>query len=221
MTATARSAPPFSAPVIRFLGEGLSYAQILADMRAFTDTRHADTPDEFWCLSHAPVFTQGLNGQPEHVLDPGPIPVVATDRGGQVTYHGPGQLIVYTLVDLARAGIGVRQWVEQIEQVLIDWLAEQGVAAQRETDAPGVYVGAAKIAALGLKVRRGRCYHGLSLNLDMDLAPFARINPCGVSGRVVTQLCDQLPSSATMPSLQEAGSAIAGQLAQVVQETGR
>ncbi len=221
MTDTARSAPPSSVPVIRFLGEGLSYAQTLTDMRTFTDAREVDTPDEFWCLSHAPVFTQGLNGQPEHVLDPGPIPVVATDRGGQVTYHGPGQLVIYTLVDLARAGIGVRQWVEQIEQTLIDWLVEQGVAAQREADAPGVYVGKDKIAALGLKVRRGRCYHGLSLNLDMDLAPFARINPCGVSGRVVTQLRDQLPPSVAMPPLQEAGREIAGRLAQIVQNAGR
>lgn len=220
MTATARSAQ-LPAPIIRFIGEDMSYAQILADMRAFTDVRQADTADEFWCLSHAPVFTQGLNGQPEHVLDPGPIPVVATDRGGQVTYHGPGQLVIYTLVDLARACIGVRQWVEQIEQVLIDWLAEQGVAAQREADAPGVYVGTTKIAALGLKVRRGRCYHGLSLNLDMDLAPFARINPCGVSGRVVTQLRDQLPPSVTTPSLQEAGCVIAERLALVVQDAGR
>jgi len=200
-------------PVIRFLGEELPYARIEAEMRSFTAERKVDTPDEFWCLSHAPVFTQGLNGQPEHLLDPGAIPVVPTDRGGQVTYHGPGQLVVYTLVDLARAGIGVRDWVERIEQVVIDWLGALGVTANREADAPGVYLGEAKIAALGLKVRRGRCYHGLSLNLDMDLSPFDRINPCGVSGRVVTQLSDRLPAGVPQPSLEQAGREIAERLA--------
>lgn len=199
------------APVIRFLGHDLPYEQVEADMRRFTLERRADTPDEFWCLSHSPVYTQGLNGQPEHLLDPGSIPVVATDRGGQVTYHGPGQLVVYTLVDLSRAGIGVRDWVERIEQAIIDWLAARGVTANREAGAPGVYIGAAKIAALGLKVRRGRCYHGLSLNLDMDLSPFGRINPCGVSGRAVTQLRDRLPTDA--PPLAQVGRELAARLA--------
>lgn len=210
------TAAKMPAPVVRFLGLDLPYEQTGAQMRAFTAGRLADTPDEFWCLSHAPVFTQGLNGKPEHLLDPGRIPVVATDRGGQITYHGPGQLVVYTLVDLSRADIGVREWVERIEQAIIDWLGGQSVAANREEGAPGVYIGAAKIAALGLKVRRGRCYHGLSLNLDMDLSPFDRINPCGVSGRAVTQLRDQLPAQTDLPPLEQAGREIADLLAQTL-----
>jgi lipoyl(octanoyl) transferase len=160
-------------------------------------------------LSHRPVFTQGLNGQPQHVLDPGDIPVVRTDRGGQVTYHGHGQLVVYTLVDLKRAGVGVRAWVTALEQVVIDYLTEFGVRAERLPGAPGVYVAGAKIAALGLKVRQGRCYHGLSLNLDVDLAPFARINPCGMANLPVTDLrrCADLTRN-QMPDYRQAGSAI-------------
>ena len=157
-------------------------------MRRFTARRTPDTPDAFWALPHPPVFTQGLAGRPEHLLHPGHIPVVPTDRGGQVTYHGPGQLVLYTLVDLRRAGLGPREWVERIEQVVIDWLAARGVTGERSSGAPGVYVDGAKIAALGLKIRRGRCYHGLSFNIDMDLAPFARINPCGYQGLAVTDV---------------------------------
>lgn len=159
-------------------------------MQAFTSARDAASPDEFWLLSHASVFTQGLNGQPEHVLNAGDILVVHTDRGGQVTFHGPGQLVLYTLVDLKRAGIGVRDWVHALEQSVLDFMAERGVAGGRKAGAPGVYVAGAKIAALGLKVRQGRCYHGLSFNIDMDLSPFSRINPCGMAKLPVTQWRD-------------------------------
>lgn len=201
-------------PIQRWLGTDRDYEQTLVAMRRFSVERGPGTPDEFWLLSHAPVFTQGLNGRAEHLLDPGMIPVMQTDRGGQVTYHGPGQLVLYTLVDLARAGIGVRDWVDLLEQVLIDWLAARGIPAQREQGAPGVYVGAAKIAALGLKVRRGRCYHGLSLNLDMDLAPFGQINPCGVSGRAVTRVHDLQPSGTTTEPLAAVGRELATRLSQ-------
>ncbi|MDY0147318.1 MAG: lipoyl(octanoyl) transferase LipB [Halothiobacillus sp.] len=190
-------------------GTDCDYAELLAKMQSFTQSRQPDTEDEFWVLSHRPVFTQGLNGQPQHVLDPGDIPVVRTDRGGQVTYHGHGQLVVYTLVDLKRAGVGVRAWVTALEQVVIDYLTEFGVRAERLPGAPGVYVAGAKIAALGLKVRQGRCYHGLSLNLDVDLAPFARINPCGMANLPVTDLrrCADLTRN-QMPDYRQAGSAI-------------
>ena len=190
-------------------GTDCDYAELLAKMQSFTQSRQPDTEDEFWVLSHRPVFTQGLNGQPQHVLDPGDIPVVRTDRGGQVTYHGHGQLVVYTLVDLKRAGVGVRAWVTALEQVVIDYLTEFGVRAERLPGAPGVYVAGAKIAALGLKVRQGRCYHGLSLNLDVDLAPFARINPCGMANLPVTDLrrCADLTRN-QMPDYRQAGGAI-------------
>ncbi|OZB37376.1 MAG: octanoyltransferase [Halothiobacillus sp. 14-56-357] len=190
-------------------GADCDYAELLAKMQSFTRSRQPDTEDEFWVLSHRPVFTQGLNGQPQHVLDPGDIPVVRTDRGGQVTYHGPGQLVVYTLVDLKRAGVGVRAWVTALEQVVIDYLTEFAVQAERLQGAPGVYVDGAKIAALGLKVRQGRCYHGLSLNLDVDLAPFARINPCGMANLPVTDLrrCADIKRN-QMPDYRQAGSAI-------------
>lgn len=190
-------------------GVDCEYADLLTRMQLFTQSRQPDTADEFWVLSHRPVFTQGLNGQPQHVLDPGEIPVVSTDRGGQVTYHGPGQLVVYTLVDLKRAGVGVREWVTAIEQVVIDYLAEFGVHAERLSGAPGVYVNGAKIAALGLKVRQGRCYHGLSLNLDVDLQPFARINPCGMANLPVTDLhrCTNIKRN-EMPDYCQAGRSI-------------
>lgn len=190
-------------------GTDCDYAELLAKMQSFTQSRQPHTEDEFWVLSHRPVFTQGLNGQPQHVLDPGDIPVVRTDRGGQVTYHGPGQLVVYTLVDLKRAGVGVREWVTVLEQVVIDYLATFEVHAERLSGAPGVYVDGAKIAALGLKVRQGRCYHGLSLNLDVDLAPFARINPCGMANLPVTDLrhCADLTRN-EMPDYRQAGRSI-------------
>ncbi len=159
-------------------------------MQDFTLQRNADTKDELWLLEHPPVFTQGMNGKPEHLLSPGDIPVVPVDRGGQVTYHGPGQLVAYVMLDLARLGIGIRGLVEALEQSVIDWLAAQGVTAQARRDAPGVYVEGAKIAALGLRVKRGCSYHGLAFNVDMNLEPFSRINPCGYKGMPVTQLAE-------------------------------
>ncbi|UCE76387.1 MAG: lipoyl(octanoyl) transferase LipB [Gammaproteobacteria bacterium] len=179
-----------SAPVrVKKLGL-CEYTPVWRDMQAFTTRRSRDTLDEVWLLEHRPVFTLGMNGKPEHLLAPGDIPVVAIDRGGQVTYHGPGQLVAYLMLDLRRLGIGVRRLVEILEQSLIDWLAERGVVAYARRDAPGVYVDGAKIAALGLRVRGGCSYHGISFNVDMDLEPFSRINPCGYRGLAVTQLRD-------------------------------
>ena len=159
-------------------------------MQRFTDTRGSDTPDEIWLLEHPPVFTQGQAGKAEHVLFAGDIPVVQVDRGGQVTYHGPGQLVAYLLLDVRRSGIGVRELVSRIERSLIDLLASYGVSANAKPDAPGVYVDGAKIASLGLRIRNGRSFHGLALNVDMDLQPFQRINPCGYAGMAMTQLAD-------------------------------
>ena len=156
-------------------------------MQRFTDARGPETPDEIWLLQHPPVFTQGQAGKAEHLLFPGDIPVVQVDRGGQVTYHGPGQLVAYLLLDVRRKGLGVRELVSRIEQSLVALLAEYGVSAAPRADAPGVYVGAAKIASLGLRIRRGCSFHGLALNLDMDLQPFSRINPCGYAGMAMTQ----------------------------------
>jgi lipoyl(octanoyl) transferase len=179
-----------SAPVrVKKLGL-CEYTPVWRDMQVFTTGRSCDTLDEVWLLEHRPVFTLGMNGKPEHLLAPGDIPVVAIDRGGQVTYHGPGQLVAYLMLDLRRLGIGVRRLVEILEQSLIDWLAARGVVAYARRDAPGVYVDGAKIAALGLRVRGGCSYHGISFNVDMDLEPFSRINPCGYRGLAVTQLRD-------------------------------
>ncbi|WP_206212185.1 lipoyl(octanoyl) transferase LipB [Wenzhouxiangella sp. XN79A] len=163
-------------------------------MREFTDARDADTPDALWLLEHPPVFTQGLAGRPEHVLAPGDIPVVQTDRGGQVTYHGPGQLVAYPLLDLERLGLGIRCLVHELEEAVIVQLAGYGLVGARKDGAPGVYVDGAKIASIGLKVRRGCTYHGLAFNLDVDLAPFARINPCGYAGQAMTRLADLAPA---------------------------
>ena len=159
-------------------------------MQAFTESRKPRCNDELWLVEHPPVYTLGLNGKPEHVLDPGAIPVVAVDRGGQVTYHGPGQIVAYALLDLRRLGLGPRQLVMALEQAVIDILAGYGIEAASRREAPGVYVDGAKIAAVGLRVRRGCCYHGLSFNVAMDLEPFSRINPCGYPGMAVTQLAD-------------------------------
>lgn len=172
---------------VRWLGDA-DYEKTLAAMREFTDQRSADTPDELWFLQHPRVFTQGVAGKAEHVLAPGDIPVIQVDRGGQVTYHGPGQWVVYLLLDLRRRGIGVRRLVDLIECALVSCLAEFAVSAAPDPDAPGVYVEGKKIAALGLRVRRGCSYHGLSLNVSMDLEPFGRINPCGYSGLEVTSM---------------------------------
>jgi lipoyl(octanoyl) transferase len=181
---------PQSRPlVIRRLGRQ-PYQATWKAMGAFTDNRTADTPDELWLLEHDPVFTLGQAGKMEHVLAPGDIPVLPVDRGGQVTYHGPGQIVAYPLIDLRRVGVGVRELVHRIEQALIDTVAHWQVAAVRREGAPGVYVGDAKIAALGLRVRRGCSFHGLAFNVAMDLEPFQRINPCGYKGLAVTQLLD-------------------------------
>lgn len=169
----------------------VDYAQALADMRAFTAQRGANTPDELWQLEHPPVYTLGQGADPAH----GPrqadgIPVLRVERGGEVTYHGPGQLVIYTLVDIARRGIKVREYVRLLEECIIELLEARGIRAVRKVGAPGVYVSGAKIAALGLRVSRGRVLHGLSLNVDMDLTPFAAINPCGMPGLAVTQMRD-------------------------------
>ena len=168
------------------------YEPVWHAMQDFTNQRTADTADELWLVQHPSVFTQGQAGKPEHLLLPGDIPVVQVDRGGQVTYHGPGQLVAYPLVDVKRLGLGVRDLVSRIEQSLIDLLASYGVSAAARADAPGVYVDGAKIASLGLRIRHGRSFHGLALNVDMDLQPFARINPCGYAGMAMTQLADQV-----------------------------
>ncbi|WP_255424111.1 lipoyl(octanoyl) transferase LipB [Xanthomonas sp. SI] len=159
-------------------------------MQRFTDAREETSADELWVVEHEPVFTLGQAGKPEHVLAPGEIPVLHVDRGGQVTYHGPGQLVVYPLLDLRRLKIGVRDYVCRIEQALIDTLDEWNILGQRRDGAPGVYVGAAKVAALGIRVRRGCTFHGLSFNVAMDLEPFHRINPCGYQGLQVTSVLD-------------------------------
>lgn len=174
------------------------YVEVFDAMRAFTAARDADTPDELWFVEHPPVFTQGQAGKPEHVLAPGNIPIVQSNRGGQVTYHGPGQAVVYVLCDLQRLGYGIRSLVTRIEQAMIATLAGYGIAAAARADAPGVYVtrdfGAGieqrKIGSLGLRVSRGCSYHGLSLNVAMDLEPFTRINPCGLQGMRMTQLSE-------------------------------
>ena len=175
--------------VIRRIGR-TDFVPAWRAMQRFTAERTAQTPDELWLTEHPPVFTQGLAGKPEHLLRDLGIPVVNIDRGGQVTYHGPGQAVVYLLLDLSRRGLKVRQLVHRIEQAVIDLLAGCGLRGERLAGAPGVYVGGAKIAALGLRVRGGCCYHGVSLNVDMELAPFSAINPCGYPGLKVTQLRD-------------------------------
>jgi len=172
---------------IRMLGLE-DYQTVYDDMTAFTEGRNDNTADELWYLQHPPVFTQGQAGKAEHVLFPGDIPVVQTDRGGQVTYHGPGQLVVYLMIDIARRGWGPRQLVSAIEQAIVDTLAEWKIEAAPRSDAPGVYTGERKIASLGLRIRHGRSFHGLALNIDMDLEPFRRINPCGYAGMEMTQM---------------------------------
>jgi len=179
-----------SPPVlVRRLGRQ-PYEPVWRAMQAFTDARGPDTPDELWVLEHDPVFTLGQAGKWEHVLLPGEIPVVPVDRGGQVTYHGPGQIVAYPLFDLRRLKIGVRELVTRIEQAIIDTLDTWNIVAARRDGAPGVYVGDAKVAALGLRVRRGCSFHGLAFNVAMDLEPFHRINPCGYQGLAVTQVLD-------------------------------
>ena len=177
----------FAAPLVKWLGR-VPYEPTWREMQRFTDARTADTPDELWLLEHDPVYTLGMNGDRSHVLFAGDIPVVNIDRGGQVTYHGPGQLVVYPLIDVRRAGLGVRDLVSALEQATIDYLATAGILAESRADAPGVYVKGAKLASIGLRIRRQGSYHGLALNVDMDLEPFNRINPCGYAGLQMTQL---------------------------------
>lgn len=174
---------------IRLRRLGLAeYEPVWRRMQAYTDQRDEGALDELWLVQHPPVFTQGQAGKAEHVLAPGAIPVIQVDRGGQVTYHGPGQIVAYPLVDISRKGIGVRDFVCRIEEAIIRVLAQYGVPGERMAGAPGIYVNGAKIASIGLRVRRGCTFHGLALNVDMDLEPFQRINPCGYAGLQVTQL---------------------------------
>ncbi|MFP5408048.1 MAG: lipoyl(octanoyl) transferase LipB [Gammaproteobacteria bacterium] len=191
-----------SGAVVRSLGR-VAYEPTWRAMQTFTAERTADTPDELWLLEHPPVYTQGQAGKPEHLIAATAIPVVPIDRGGQITYHGPGQIVAYVLVDLRRRGYGIRELVTRMEQAVIDLLAAQGVAAARQPGAPGVYVDGAKIAALGLRVKHGCTYHGLALNVDMDLTPFAAINPCGYAGMPVTQ-CRDLGVTLTLPQAEQA-----------------
>jgi lipoyl(octanoyl) transferase len=190
---SAQPAPSTTSPVVFSLGT-TDYERTWRAMQTFTDARLPDTPDEIWLTEHEPVYTLGLAGRREHVLRGNGIPVIKVDRGGQVTYHGPGQLVAYLLFDLRRARLGVREMVRRIEDAVITWLATLGVRAFARTSAPGVYVernaAEAKIAALGLRVRNGCTYHGVAVNIDMDLAPFADIDPCGYPGLAVTQLAD-------------------------------
>jgi len=177
------------AALVRDLGR-YAYEPVWRAMQGFTDARDVDTPDELWLVEHDPVFTLGQAGKPEHVLMPGDIPVIKVDRGGQVTYHGPGQIVAYPLLDLKRLKIGVRDYVCRIEQAVIDTLDHWNIHAVRRDGAPGVYVNDAKVAALGIRVRRGCTFHGLAFNVDMDLAPYHRINPCGYAGLQVTSMLD-------------------------------
>lgn len=189
------------------------YLPVWEAMRSLTDTRDANTPDQFWLVEHDPVFTQGQAGKPEHLLLPGDIPVVHTDRGGQVTYHGPGQVVLYPLLDVRRGKIGVRDLVTALENAVIDVLSSYGVSARARPDAPGVYVmtdaGEAKIASLGLRIRRGASFHGVALNVDGDLTPFLRINPCGYAGMPMVRLADV----ASLPSDHQVGEQLAKALA--------
>lgn len=198
---------------IRVLGANQAYLPTLDAMQTFTQQRSEEAFDELWVLEHKPVFTLGRNGQMEHVLNPGAIPVIKVDRGGQVTYHGPGQLIIYLLIDIRRLNLGVRELVMKIEQSIIKLLASRQIAAAGDREAPGVYVGGKKIAALGLRVSRGKTYHGLSLNVNMNLEPFSRINPCGYAGLEVIQ-CRDL-------GIEETPMELAGELAVLLaQELG-
>jgi lipoyl(octanoyl) transferase len=192
--------PQRPAPIIRRLGR-VEYVPTWQAMQRFTDERTADTPDEIWFLEHPPVFTLGMNASPAHVLTPGDIPVVQIDRGGQVTYHGPGQLVVYPLIDLRRAGLGVRELVTALERSVISYVAQFGVVAECRRSAPGVYVDNKKLASVGIRIRRGASYHGIAMNVNLDTEPFTRINPCGYAGLEVTRLGDISP----VGTVEEAG----------------
>ena len=188
--------------IVRRLGQA-DYLSTLEAMRTLTAERDASTADEIWLLEHPAVFTQGQAGKAEHVLAAGDIPVVQVERGGQVTYHGPGQLVAYLMLDIRRLDMGVRDLVSAMEQALVHLLGGYGVQAAPRPDAPGVYVGAAKIASLGLRIRRGCSFHGLALNVDMDMQPFQRINPCGYAGLAMTQLQDHVPEAVVMAEVEQ------------------
>jgi lipoyl(octanoyl) transferase len=187
--AAPREAGAAPTPFIKRLGL-VEYEPTWRAMQRFTDERNEETPDEIWFLEHPPVFTLGMNAKPEHVLAPGEIPVVQIDRGGQVTYHGPGQLVVYPLIDLRRAKLGVRDLVTALERSVINYAAEFGAVAECRRNAPGVYVDGRKLASVGIRVRRGASFHGLAMNVNLDLEPFHRINPCGYAGLEMTRLSD-------------------------------
>jgi lipoyl(octanoyl) transferase len=206
--------PP--SPVVRHLGL-VEFQPTCAAMRQFTTSRQHDTRDELWVLQHQPVYTAGLATRPQHLPRDSSIPLERTDRGGQITYHGPGQVVIYTLLDLARRNLKIRALVSLLEQAVIDTLARYAVAAQRTGGAPGVYVNGAKIAALGLRVRSGGCYHGVALNVDMDLAPFLAIDPCGYPGLAVTQARDL----GIMAPVDELGDRLAVQLTQLLAQHER
>jgi len=203
--------------IIRRLGRA-DYVPTFAAMQEFTATRSGNTADELWLCEHPPVFTQGLSGKPEHLLKDIGIPVVQIDRGGQITYHGPGQVVAYLLLDLRRRELMVRDLVRRIEQAVIDLLTGYGVNAARLIGAPGVYVGAAKIAALGLRIKHGCSYHGVSLNVDMDLTPYGAINPCGYEGMAVTQLCAHVSHWAGERDTPKVGEALAEHLVRHLEE---
>ena len=186
--------------MVKALGR-VDYAATLEAMKLFTESRDQQTPDEVWLLEHPPTFTQGLAGKPEHILTPCSIPVVQVDRGGQITYHGPGQLVIYTLIDLARHNLKVRSFVRLLEEATLLTLAQMGIKAERQPGAPGIYIEGNKIASLGLKIKYGCSYHGLAINVDMDLTPFQQINPCGYPGLKIVQLRDFIPP----PPLTEIG----------------
>jgi len=208
--------PASRAPAIRHLGL-VEFQPTCAAMRQFTTSRDGDTPDELWILQHPPVYTAGLATRPQHLPRESGIPLARTDRGGQITYHGPGQVVIYTLLDLARRDLKIRALVSLLEQAVIDTLAQYDVSAQAKSAAPGVYVNGAKIAALGLRVRRGGCYHGVALNVDMDLAPFRAIDPCGYPGLAVTQTRDL----GIVANAGELGDRLAAKLTQLLAEHER
>ena len=190
--------------MIKIRKKGLKdYTSTWKEMISFTENRNIDTPDELWMLEHNSVFTQGLSGKPEHLLKATQIPIIQSDRGGQITYHAPGQLIIYCLIDIKRLGIGIKKIVSIIEQSLIEFLSTYDIRAHTLTGAPGVYVNGSKIAALGLKVKQGRTYHGLSLNIDMDLSPYKLINPCGYSDLKVTQMCNLTDNILSISDIQQ------------------
>ncbi len=190
--------------MIKIRKKGLKdYTSTWKEMVSFTENRNIDTPDELWILEHNSVFTQGLSGKPEHLLKATQIPIIQSDRGGQITYHAPGQLIIYCLIDIKRLGIGIKKIVSIIEQSLIEFLSTYDIKAHTLTGAPGVYVNGSKIAALGLKVKQGRTYHGLSLNIDMDLSPYKLINPCGYSGLKITQMCNLTDNILSISDIQQ------------------